>query len=136
MMGALDESTSYDGGDQGFLNEDFDWYALAPDIDPHFAEAERRGYFLEDTAGRSRTFTVFMDRVAQIDLTNPDARAIAGFAGRALARSSALAHRHTQSRCTLRTSFVSSVRADPRTRSPAIAAPGTGAVARQCVVDV
>lgn len=52
-----------------------DYYPYVHDIDPHFAEAEARGYFLEDDRGRTRTFTVFMDRVAQVDLTNPDARA-------------------------------------------------------------
>ncbi len=43
-------------------------------VDPMFDWAAERGYLLRDRRGRVRTFKMLFERVAQVDLTNPDAR--------------------------------------------------------------
>ncbi len=51
------------------------YYPYVSVADDDFAMADAAGYFLRDAAGQTRRFPMFMDECAQVDLTNPAARA-------------------------------------------------------------
>lgn len=51
------------------------YYPYVSVEDPDFAAGVERGYFLRDAAGHTCEIPLFMDKGAQVDLTNPAARA-------------------------------------------------------------